>query len=333
MIKTRSWVLGVCAPDYVYNHLPKNQPNLEELSLITSYRRYGVRCTWRIPQLTGFQNITRFSWAGLTQAQLPILNMGFQTFAKQLVHLQLDFLATSTGVYTVHFGDGPPNEINADPLFGRLIVSLAAESEDGVVFPALRSLSLTNTALGPKSKELCRAFNTKCLEVLRLKNCLAVSWFLEALEKELELEPEEAASPLTVLELHLVPHVPRTDDLRLAMSGLMRRWRNLEDFVEYIVAKSMRVMGGYGLAATGDLSRTEGRHLMGLRCGSTRKLKRFVFHPGWRWEAPENSSEPSPIPELGPSERAYRAEPAMNPLSHVKLEFLGYAASPLYMVS
>ena len=127
----------------------------------------------------------------------------------------------------------------------------------------------------------------------------------------------------------------------MELYGLMGLCKRLEEFVDHVVTQPARVAGGYGLAAAGDLSRTEGRHLMGLRRGETPKLRRFVFHPGWRWEAPgeegaasasAQQQPPPPGPELGPSERAYQAEPMANPLSHLRLEFLGYAASPLYMV-
>jgi len=141
------------------------------------------------------------------------------------------------------------------------------------------------------------------------------------------------------LELHLT-HA-WAEDRHVELYGLMGLCKRLEEFVDHVVTQPARVAGGYGLAAAGDLSRTEGRHLMGLRRGETPKLRRFVFHPGWRWEAPgeegaasasAQQQPPPPGPELGPSERAYQAEPMANPLSHLRLEFLGYAASPLYMV-
>ena len=154
-----------------------------------------MRCTWRIPNLAQFHNVTRFSWTGFNQSQLPLLALAFRTFAHQLEHLHLDLLAISSGVYTVNFADVAPEDLdadeapNADSMFERLITVMARDAryggDEGVMFPALKSLSLTNTALGPRSQELCRAFNGARLEVLRLKSCHMVSRFLLALEREL----------------------------------------------------------------------------------------------------------------------------------------------------
>ena len=284
--------------------LSVQQPNLEEIHLITCYHRLGIRCQTRTIDLTPFAHLHTLSWTGIHRSQFRVVERALRALSRQLVTLELDYLSMTAN------RDAEVDQSLEPSYLTSFFLSLKRNADD-VPFPKLKSLSLTNIILETTyGAELASALNIPRLTTLKLKLCLGWRAFID----DLTIPPRPTPFPLRTLEVH---SFPRQDDrdgvVAEALSQILRACPYLEELRVY------RFNGSAIFPESGVL-------LQHLRLP---RLRRVVVHEVSPLTGSLGAGRVWPeTQQLLPRDGA-----AHNLLSHSRAEFFGYAGPIAQLVS
>ncbi|SPO06838.1 uncharacterized protein DNG_09532 [Cephalotrichum gorgonifer] len=314
-----TWLLGLCIqPDILGTKgiLATQQPDLEELRLVTCYHRLGLRCQTRSLDLTPFAHLRSLSWTGIHRSQFPVLERALASSAARLVDLELDFLSSLADHPLAQTPESQTPESTL-PYFPRVVLGLP-RAEGGAAFPRLASLTLTNVDLTTLAagqfgelNPLGPALNARNLKALRLRHCPGWESLANCLHPDYSCgdEYDDEWPPLRVLDIHSL-----ASDSHPGHPAL---WMSLDEMEELSLYKI-----GQATATADEIVLPSFTFpLLGVR--------RLVLHegdvrpPGTRPRVREGGRIGE---QLVDGHGMYN--PSCNALSNAKLEFLGFA-SPL----
>lgn len=153
--------------------MPTKQSEIEELSLITSDPCILPKEDWEYQiSLDEFKSLRKFSWSGgLSKEYFDALRDMFKVNSTSLEVLKIDLIDWWDAQYNWCAFDGDSQLwIRDHNFFGERVLELAP-GETRVLFPSLRSLSLSSVQFLGSSLEMAHAFNMSRLQSLNLRDC------------------------------------------------------------------------------------------------------------------------------------------------------------------
>ncbi|KAE9364315.1 hypothetical protein N431DRAFT_388295 [Stipitochalara longipes BDJ] len=241
-LRSFHWHLGICVPKDIFGpggYLPTKQQNIEELSLNTGDPCILPKKDWVYQiNLTGFNSLRNFSWrGGLSREYFDALRDMLRTYSISLEVLNIDLMDWWDAQWNWCANDYDLQLwIKDHNFFGERVLGLAPGSTL-VLFPSLKSLSLSSVHFRGASLEIARSFNISRLDHLNLRDCPLTGSLLRKVV--------ESGQPINLRSLELVIRHNSDDSYR---KDVDEDW--IESFLnsfEGLTNLNLLVMNGEGV--------------------------------------------------------------------------------------
>jgi hypothetical protein len=170
------WHLGTCVPQDLLGpggYLPTRQSKIEDLSLLTSDPCILPKRDWEWQMsLTHFKSLKTFSWSGgLSREDFHELRDMFRSQASKLEVLKIDLLDWWDALWNWCMEDYDLQLWTRENNFFAERVLETVPGLTNVLFPSLKSLTLSSVDFQYASLEMAHAFNFSNLNSLNLRDC------------------------------------------------------------------------------------------------------------------------------------------------------------------
>ncbi|KAG9229520.1 hypothetical protein BJ875DRAFT_474606 [Amylocarpus encephaloides] len=171
-LRSFSWEMGTCVPLQILGargYITNKQTAIESIYLITG-GGCPVNTNGDYPiDLSAFRSLRQISWTGLQSSEeFDTLSRALKNSSEHLRELRLDF---------VNWSEEDSDDDDSKNFFTSRVLKLSADQFE-TMFPALKTLSLSNVSLKNAEGGIAYAFNFRELSSLTLRHCSGSEEFL-----------------------------------------------------------------------------------------------------------------------------------------------------------